>query len=210
MTVKPVIFRLFPYIMAQDERVVLSGQWKYGYFSMAPVAAMTVGDILICTVRGGGGVDGGRDLKNIHNPLNICMRKLFALFAKFFARKLLNLFFCNIFCTCKEIFWHCGNNPALSGLANTNNCHPIWIGASGRGCRNIRHRAPQLWSADSVQKRAKSGRVPLRLDDGSGWWRLFIASMLILYLINFWHGTRILRETSRNETGIPFPDFWEF
>lgn len=49
MTVKPVIFRLFPYIMAQDERVVLSGQWKYGYFSMAPVAAMTVGDILIYT-----------------------------------------------------------------------------------------------------------------------------------------------------------------
>ena len=50
MTVKPTIFRIFPYIMEEDERVVLSGEWKYGYFSMTPVAAMTVGDIVIYTV----------------------------------------------------------------------------------------------------------------------------------------------------------------
>jgi phosphatidylserine decarboxylase len=49
LTVEKTIFRFLPRILEQDERVVLSGEWKYGYFSMAPVAALEVGNIIIYT-----------------------------------------------------------------------------------------------------------------------------------------------------------------
>lgn len=44
------MFRFLPRILEQDERVVLSGEWKHGFFSMAPVAALEVGNIVIYTV----------------------------------------------------------------------------------------------------------------------------------------------------------------
>ncbi|KAE9549052.1 hypothetical protein FO519_007736 [Halicephalobus sp. NKZ332] len=43
------VFRFFPRILKEDERVVLSGEWKYGYFSMIPVAALEVGNIVVYT-----------------------------------------------------------------------------------------------------------------------------------------------------------------
>jgi len=49
LTVEKSTYRFFPRILEQDERVVLSGKWKYGYFAMAPVAALEVGNIIIYT-----------------------------------------------------------------------------------------------------------------------------------------------------------------
>ncbi|KAH7718552.1 CRE-PSD-1 protein [Aphelenchoides avenae] len=49
LTPKPFYLTLFPRLMQHDERAVLSGSWKYGYFSMTAVAAMRVGDIIIYT-----------------------------------------------------------------------------------------------------------------------------------------------------------------
>jgi phosphatidylserine decarboxylase len=49
LTVEKTTLRFLPRILEQDERVVLSGEWKYGYFSMTPVAALEVGNIVIYT-----------------------------------------------------------------------------------------------------------------------------------------------------------------
>lgn len=51
LTAKPSILKWFPRILEKDERVVIAGEWKYGFFSMTPVAALSVGDIVVYTVR---------------------------------------------------------------------------------------------------------------------------------------------------------------
>lgn len=46
-TVKPWYLLKNPNVFVENERMVLSGQWKYGYFSMTAVAATNVGSIAI-------------------------------------------------------------------------------------------------------------------------------------------------------------------
>ncbi|KAH7714989.1 Protein PSD-1 b [Aphelenchoides avenae] len=49
LTAKPSILKWFPRILDRDERVVMAGEWKYGFFSMTAVAALSVGDIVVNT-----------------------------------------------------------------------------------------------------------------------------------------------------------------
>ena len=45
MTVAPWAARTMPGLFALNERVVLSGQWNFGFFSFAAVGAYNVGSI---------------------------------------------------------------------------------------------------------------------------------------------------------------------
>eukprot|EP00010_Vexillifera_abyssalis_P007721 CAMPEP_0201550088 /NCGR_PEP_ID=MMETSP0173_2-20130828/6493_1 /ASSEMBLY_ACC=CAM_ASM_000268 /TAXON_ID=218659 /ORGANISM="Vexillifera sp., Strain DIVA3 564/2" /LENGTH=298 /DNA_ID=CAMNT_0047959969 /DNA_START=672 /DNA_END=1565 /DNA_ORIENTATION=- len=46
-SVAPVVLRYFNDIFAENERVVLNGEWAHGFFSMVPVGANNVGSITL-------------------------------------------------------------------------------------------------------------------------------------------------------------------
>ncbi|KAH7720914.1 phosphatidylserine decarboxylase proenzyme isoform 1 [Aphelenchoides avenae] len=50
MTAKPPVLDWFPRLIKHDERAVLCGRWKHGFFSLTAAAALSVGDIVIQTV----------------------------------------------------------------------------------------------------------------------------------------------------------------
>ena len=47
MTVTPWAVKCMPGLLALNERVLLSGQWEHGYFSLTAVGALNVGSIYI-------------------------------------------------------------------------------------------------------------------------------------------------------------------
>ena len=53
LTVSPWAVRCMPGLFALNERVLLSGKWKHGFYSLTAVGAMNVGSIhvKVCEVK---------------------------------------------------------------------------------------------------------------------------------------------------------------